>query len=298
MFNWNDLESFLTLTRCGKLKLASQKLKIEPTTIARRISRLEKNLGTKLFVRSNNSYICTDTGQKLINYSERIESDVLSIGEIFLNKSIKVSGAVRMAVPEGLGVEIFSSYLYEFYKLYPEIKLELLADTKARSLSKREIDILITLSRPVKGKLVAWKLADYELRLYGSKKYLQTNLPINSIKDLVHHNFISYVDDLIDFPELKYLEDLSKNTKIIFRSNSLRTQLNAVKQGIGLALLHTFIAKNNDTIELVLKNDVKISREYWIIVHEDLLKLKRIRLVVDFFTNAIKKEKRNFQEVP
>ena len=44
MFNWNDLNSFLTLTRCSKLKLASKKLKVEPTTIARRISRLESNL--------------------------------------------------------------------------------------------------------------------------------------------------------------------------------------------------------------------------------------------------------------
>ena len=44
MFNWNDLSSFLALSRCSKLKLASKKLKVEPTTIARRIARLEKNI--------------------------------------------------------------------------------------------------------------------------------------------------------------------------------------------------------------------------------------------------------------
>ena len=57
MFNWNDLESFLTLSRNTKLNLASKKLKIEPTTISRRILRLEQKLNVKLFVRSNNAYI-------------------------------------------------------------------------------------------------------------------------------------------------------------------------------------------------------------------------------------------------
>ena len=200
-----------------------------------------------------------------------------------------------MAVPEGLGVEIFTKYLKEFYKLYPEIELELLADTKARSLLKREIDILITLSRPTKGKLVAWKLADYELKLYGSNHYLNNNKPIKVIKDLDNHKFISYVDDLIDFPELKYLEDIKKNIKIIFRSNSLRAQLNAVKQGIGLSLLHTFIAKDENSLSILLENEVKVSRQYWVIVHEDLLKIKRIRNVVDFFSSVMKKEVKNFK---
>ena len=295
MFNWNDLESFLTLSRAGKLNLAARKLKIEATTISRRITRLEQKLNTKLFFRSNNSFICSDSGRKLILHAERVESEIYSINQSFFNKSPSVSGEVRMAVPEGLGVEIFTKYLKEFYKLFPEIELELLADTKARSLLKREIDILITLSRPTKGKLVAWKLADYELKLYGSNHYLNNNKPIKVIKDLDNHKFISYVDDLIDFPELKYLEDIKKNIKIIFRSNSLRAQLNAVKQGIGLSLLHTFIAKDENSLSILLENEVKVSRQYWVIVHEDLLKIKRIRNVVDFFSSVMKKEVKNFK---
>ena len=47
--NWNDLNSFITLSRSKKLINAAKKLKIESTTIARRISRLENNLKTQLF---------------------------------------------------------------------------------------------------------------------------------------------------------------------------------------------------------------------------------------------------------
>jgi DNA-binding transcriptional LysR family regulator len=178
--------------------------------------------------------------------------------------------------------------------MHPDIEIELLADSLARNMLTREIDISISLSRPKKGKLMAWKLAGYELKLYASKKYLENNNKINSLKDLNDHKFISYIDDLIDFPELKYLNDLNKNMKVVFRSNSLRAQFNAVKKGIGLALLHTFIAKEEEKLEIILNDQIKISREYWIVVHEDLIKLKRVRVVIDFFSQIIKKDNNNF----
>ncbi len=294
MFNWNDLESFLSLSRNAKLNLASKKLKIESTTIARRILRLEQNLDVKLFIRSNNAYILTDNGQKLLTYAERIESEIHSISEDFTDKNVNLSGIIRIAIPEGLGVNVFSKYLKDFYKLHPDLEIELIADSKARNLLTKEIDISITLSRPQKGKLIAKKLADYELRLYGSQEYINNSSRINSPKDLNEHKFISYIDDLIDFPELKYLKDLNKNIKIVFRSNSLIAQLQAVKQGIGLSLLHHFIAREQKDLKLLLEDHIKFSREYWIVVHQDLITLKRVRVVLDFFSNVIKKEKNNF----
>ena len=71
MFNWNDLHSFITLSRCSKLIIASKKLRIEPTTIARRINRLEKSLNTDLFFKSHNGYSLTEMGHCLLKYVER-----------------------------------------------------------------------------------------------------------------------------------------------------------------------------------------------------------------------------------
>lgn len=294
MFNWNHLESFLVLSRNGKLTIASKKLNIEPTTISRRILRLEQDLQTKLFVRNNNGYILTDSGHKLMSIAERIESETISISENFSSQNLNISGIVRIAMPEGLGLNFFSQYLNEFYKSHPEICIELIADTRSRNLLTKEIDVSINLSRPKTGKLVAWKLTDYHLRLYASLEYINASKPINSSKDLVEHKFISYIDDLIDYPELKYLNDLENNIKIIFKSNSLKAQLNAVTKGIGISLLHCFIARKKENLKILLKDEIKIKREYWVVVHEDLIKLKRVRAVVDFLTDRVEKSKNEF----
>ena len=294
MFNWDDLNSFLTLSRCSKLKLASKKLKVEPTTIARRIARLESNLKTHLFNKSPKGYLLTVKGTDLVRHAEKIENEIFGINEDFLKSNPNIRGKVRLSVGEGLGVEIISKYLSMFYKKYPEIEIELLADTKSRSLSNRETDILISLSRPQKGRLLSWKLCDYVVKLYGSDKYRKNVKSVKSTKDLIYHDFVSYVDELIEFPELNYLKEINKNLNVVFASNSLRSQLLAVKNGVGLGLLHSFIAQNESNLVPILPDAINIKREYWIVVHENLSNLQRIKAVTNFLTFILKNEKKNF----
>ena len=75
MFNWNDLHSFLVLSRTSTLIQASKKLKIEPTTIARRISRLEKSLKSDLFYKSPRGYSLSEMGQSLLKYAEKMKKE-------------------------------------------------------------------------------------------------------------------------------------------------------------------------------------------------------------------------------
>ncbi len=295
MFNWNDLNSFLTLSRCSKLKLASKKLKVEPTTIARRISRLEQNLGSVLFSKSPKGYILNEKGSELLKYVDKIENEVFGINDNFLKSNPNIKGKVRLNVGEGLGVEIISKSLNLFYEKFPEIEIELLADTKSRSLSNHEADILISLSQPKKGRLLSWKLCDYFVKLYGSKRYAKNLKNIKNLIDLKGHNFVSYVDELIEFPELNYLNEINNKLNVVFSSNSLRSQLYAVKKGVGLGLLHSFIAKKETDLIPILPNLINIKREYWIVVHENLYNLKRIKAVTSFLNEILDIEKDIFK---
>lgn len=289
MLNWDDLNYFLTLSRTGKLNLASKKLNVESTTISRRVIRLEKKLNLELFSKSPKGYFLTEMGAELLKYVERIENEVYGINEQFLGSNLSIKGKVRLSVGEGLGVEIISKNLYKFYESYPDIEIELLADTKSRSLSNRETDILISLSRPTKGRILSWKLCDYYVKLYGSVKYDKKIKNISAIKELSNHNFVSYVDELIEFPELNYLREINKNLNVIFSSNSLRSQLHAVQNGVGLGLLHSFIAENEKDLIPILPKLINIKREYWMVVHENLYNLQRIKAVARFVTDILRK---------
>ena len=289
IMNWDDLKYFLILSRSSKLLNAAKKLKVEPTTIARRIKRLEVNLKMQLFHKSPRGYSLTEKGLELAKYSEKIENQIFGINERLVKKNSLVSGNVRVTVGEGLGSEIISKNIQKFNNKYPDIKIELLADTKSRSISNNETDILISLSRPKSGRLICSKLCDYFVRLYASNEFSKKN-KIKKLHDLKDKPFVSYVDEFIEFEELDYLKEVCRSPNVIFSSNSLRSQMMAIETGLGLGLLHTFIASNNRNLKVVLKDSIKIKREYWIIVHENNFQLERIKVFCDFIRELVKEK--------
>ena len=119
------------------------------------------------------------------------------------------------------------------------------------------------------------------------KEFFKKN-QISSFQDLNNKPFISYVDEFIDFPELDYLKEVYANANVLFTSNSLRSQLIAVKSGLGLGLLHTFIGRKHDDLVLVLGDKINIKREYWVVSHENNYQLERFRAVFVFLKELFK----------
>ena len=114
MFDWDNLRSFLELARQGKLTNAGKRLSIEPTTVSRHINRLERELEVHLFNRSPKGYSLTDEGYKLLPYAEDIETKINSIYQSISGTDTVLTGTVRMAVPEGLGIGIISKHIKAF----------------------------------------------------------------------------------------------------------------------------------------------------------------------------------------
>lgn len=65
MANWDDIRLFLELAREGSLSAAARRLKVDHSTVARRIATLERDLGLRLFDRLSRGYALTEEGDTL-----------------------------------------------------------------------------------------------------------------------------------------------------------------------------------------------------------------------------------------
>ncbi|MGD9170270.1 MAG: LysR family transcriptional regulator [Candidatus Thiodiazotropha sp.] len=287
MLDWNDLKFFLELARQGKLVQAAARLHVDHTTVSRRISALESRLEVRLFDRSPRGYQLTDAGVRLMPYAESMESSSNRIYQEIAGKDAWLGGTVRVATPEALGSQVIARHIHEFRAEHPDIEIELVAETRRASLSKREADIAVIFSRPQSGRLVAWKLCDYRLRVYGSQDYLSQHEAITSPADLERHGFVSYIDDLIEMPELRYLESIVKKANVVFSSSNIIAQFNAILQGVGLGLVHCFMAEREPRLQSVLPDEIAIDRSYWLVVHEDLRHVARVDAVCRFLTRVL-----------
>ncbi len=294
MFDWNDLTYFLQMSRLGRLADAAQRLKVDQTTVSRRIAALESSLGTRLFEKSPRGHVLTEAGRRLLVHAEKIEASSISLYQDLSGGDAELTGAVRLATPEAFGAHFLVPLLPEFHASHPKIELELVSETRRTSLSKREADLAVTLGRPDSGRLVGQKLTTYRLQLYAAPAYLASHPPIATIADLREQSFVSYIDDLLTLPELRVLPTLVRDPNIVFRSTSIAAQQRAAMAGMGIALLQCFSVAPHHSLVPVLPQQVAVEREYWLLVHEDFRQIARVDAVCRFLTDVTRKHAKRF----
>ena len=200
--DWNDLRVLLAVGRTGKLSAAAIKLRADHATVSRRISALEDALQVKLLERRSTGVTLTEQGQKLMQAAEAMESLALTGVAEVRESELKISGAVRVGAPEGFGSYFLAPRLGALCDRHPELEIELVAMGAVFSLSKREADIAVGLTRPEQGRLYSRKLTDYRLGLYAAKNYFDSRPEVARIADLKNHRIIGYIEDLIFSSEL------------------------------------------------------------------------------------------------
>lgn len=286
MFGWDDLRYFLEISRRGRLLAAAERLGVDHTTVGRRLAALEKSLNTQLFDRTPRGYSLTPAGQRLLAHAEQMEATSLAIQGDLTGSDQILTGAVRVGTAEGFGSRFIAPRLPQLHLQHPGIELDLVTSARFISLSKREADIAINLTRPTTGRLMTRKLCDYALRLYATPDYLAKAPPLTCRDDLLNHVLVGYVDDLIFAQELRYLDEILPNLHPNFRASSVLTQYEAVVAGLGLGVLHCFMADCDPRLQLVLP-EVTIWREYWLVTHEDLRSVARIQAVSRFIVDQV-----------
>ena len=293
-FDWNDLQAFLAVARTGRLTAAAAQLGADHTTVGRRITALEKALKAKLFDRSPTGYGLTEHGERLLPRAEAMESLALSAQGEVGEADLSVSGAVRIGAPEGFGSYFLAPRLAALSERHPELELQIVAMPGVLSLSKREADVAVALSRPREGRLAARKLTDYRLGLYAAPAYLEGRAPITTRRQLGGHRFVGYIEELLYAPELDYLQAPDVEIRAQLKSSNLIAQLRATLAGAGLCVLPEFIAAQEPGLVQVLPDKVCLIRALWLVTHADLRELARVKTVTEFITEAVRAERTLF----
>jgi DNA-binding transcriptional LysR family regulator len=286
-FDWNDLRAFLAVARSGRLTAAAAKLGVDHSTLSRRIGALEHKLKAKLFDRSPSGYTATEPGRRLMPLAEEMERLALGAAETVGGSAGLVEGVVRIGSPEGFGSYFLAPRIQKLKAQYPQLVVQLVAASAVFSLAKREADIAISVSRPPTGRLLVSKLIDYDLGLYAAPAYLAGVAPIGSFGDLKGHRFVSYIGDLLHFPELDFLQQVVPGGTTSMESSNLVAQTRATLAGAGLCVLPAFLAREEPGLVRVLADEVNLTRSLWLTVHQDLAELARVRAAVKFIKDEV-----------
>lgn len=295
--DWDDLRVFLCIARTGQITEAARLLNVDHSTISRRLSRLEAGLAVKLFNRAGRRLKISPAGENLLSVATHMESVLLSeIGSV-AGDTDEISGTVRIGAPEGLGAAYLAAHLDEFRSAYPALDIELVALPQNYSLASREVDIAITLDRPASGSIATRRLTDYELGFFAANSYLQRHGEPSSLDEVDAHTLCGYIPSLLHTRELDYLEGLGLKGRPALRSTSIVAQRAIVEAGKAIAILPFFMVAPESDLKPLL-GDFRLTRSYWLSVHEDLRHIKRVRVTVDALGALFQRHQSLFRHLP
>ena len=284
--NWDDIRLFLAVARAGTVSGAAEKLAVNQSTVSRRINAYEASLNVRLFERFSTGYVLTREGEELLKHAERMEEESFAIERSIMGKNVALNGSIRVTAPLILVKYILMPAFVEFSNTHPEIELNIDVSNNLYNLTQREADVAIRVTRDEPPEnLIGRELGKIALGVYGEKKYLKQyyqhkkkyiNTPLHYIGEDNLHQHPHWLNENI-FP-----------LKLRMRTNDVLVTLDAVKAGLGVGRLATFIGDAEQQLQKVTNVPEIPLVPMWMLSHPDMRRVSRINIFTRFMSEKIR----------
>ena len=279
--SWDDQRTFLAVLEEGSLSAAARRLGVTQPTVRARIEALERALGTALFTRSANGLTPTAQAREL-GVPARAMAHA---AEVFLRTASApadtVAGAVRIGVSELVGVEVLPPMLRTLKAAHPALVPELVLDDAPADVLDQEVDVAVRMTAPVQEALVARKVGLIEIGFFASPAYLEARGAPASIDELGEHDVIGPDRSVRDLALAAAVHPGLVRERFAVRTDSHPAQLAAARAGLGVAAVQTPLGRSDPALVRVLPSVALTALETWVVMHEDLRTVPRVRTAFD-----------------
>ncbi len=285
MFDWDDARYFLAVARLGSLSRAGRLLGVQQTTVGRRIAALEVALAARLFERTPAGWQPSPAGLAFRERAERIEAEATAAERQVGGDESRAAGRVRITAPQALGFHFIVPLLARLRAEKPEIVVELVAENASLNLARGEADLALRFGRPPQQRLVMRRLGAVENGLYASRGYLARAGAVRG-PTLGRHDFVDFDEGFVQRETPAWVAQRLRGARCVLRVNGTTGILEAVRANLGVGLLPCWLADEDVELERVLPEQA-LAQELWLIVHHDLRRAARVRIVTDFLVAAL-----------
>lgn len=289
MYDWNDLKAFLAVAETGSTLSAAQSMRVSQTTVARRIAALEEATGLNLFERRQAGYALTPVGEAMMASAIAVRDAADRFGEAAGARSRDAGGTVSLTTMEIFAVTILPPILRDLRAVHPGIHIHLDTADEPRDLAAGAADIAIRSSKqPTGGGLVGRRIADNPWTVYCSRDYADLHGIPHTREELATHPFIGgggYVWE----PYQAWLKQYRLEDSVVMKYDTGTGLLAGVRSGMGLTILPAFIADHEPDLIRCIPPKNEDTTGLWLLTHERLRHVPRVRLVLDFLAAELTK---------
>ena len=202
-------------------------------------------------------------------------------------KTETLTGTVRITASVVVANLVLPAMIARLRRAEPLIQIEIVASDQSQNLLRRDADIALRMFDPTQKSLLARRLGETALGLYGATTYLdQRGRPL-SMAELIGHDVIGFDRD--DAMLRGYAANGFHVTREQFpvRCDDQMVDWHLLLAGAGLGFAQCRLADARPELERVPLGMSLPALPVWLVLHEDVRGNARIRRVSDFIASAM-----------
>jgi DNA-binding transcriptional LysR family regulator len=188
----NSLAMFAQVVESNSFSQAARRLRMPISTLSRRVTELERQLGVRLIERSTRHLRLTEVGSEVFEHAQRTSVIHDAVMDIVSNHSTCISGTLRVSVPNTLVNSILTPVIARFHQRYPEVRVQVFVTDRVVNQIDEGVDLAFRVGRLQDSSLVVRHLVSYRHRLVASPIYLDERGIPDHPRDLRRHRLVAF----------------------------------------------------------------------------------------------------------
>ena len=290
----NDLLIFAYVAELGSFSRAAEKLGLPKSTVSRRITRLEQQLGEKLLVRTTRRQTLTEIGVQLLEHARQVVQEVESVSALIERRQATPTGRLRVSMPSDFANLLLADSLAAFIAMYPSIQLELDLSPRRVDLLGEGFDLVVRVGKlPEDSLLIAKKITEFSVGLYASPNYLAEHGSPLEPDELLRHQAIRLLQGNGELSEWSLSRGEQHWQGVApgrASANSPELLMRLAVAGIGIAAVPEYFAAANvrtGLLRRILPDWSMPSHTAWAVFHDRKLMPAKTRVFIDMLEIAL-----------
>lgn len=305
--NLQQLEYIVAIDTHRHFVRAAKACFVTQATLSMMVQKLEDELGTKIFDRSKQPVVPTETGAKIIEQARRTLAEAEKLKGIVEEEKGVVAGELRLGIIPTLAPYLLPLFLKEFGEAYPQVKLvinEYTTSNITAMLKAGQLDAAI-LATPLND------ISIYEQPLFYEKYFLYVSAKEKGFDKqyiLPKHIDVSRLwlleeghcmrTQIVNLCELKKQQETSETLQ--YEAGSIETLKNIVDRNFGITIIPELATANLSAAQAKRLRQFKPPapvREISIVTHREYVKLKLIGALKETILTAVPSEMKSNKKV-
>lgn len=286
---WDDFRLVKMIAEHRALGPAAEALKLNHSTVFRKLNSLEEQLGTRVFERSRSGYVPTAAGEEMLLIASQMAESVTDFERRIAGMDSRPTGELRVTTTDTIFSHLLAPIFVGFREQYPGITLDVIIESRALNLSRRDADIAIRAASDPPETLIGRRIG-----LLAWAPYMRKGSVIPTDKSIydLDLKWIGFGDPISGSNAGRWFHDRVPESRISVAVSSVASAAIAIKTGLGAGLLPCFVGDQTPELQRVGPPIPNIASNIWILTHADLRRSVRTRAFLDYVGNELARRKK------